>query len=351
MEQYSEEDVKLKRYLMGESSTEEQVLIEEQLFLDGDYLLRLQAIEDELIDDYVYDELPATERKRVETHLLSRHGGHTELSFAKALKRYAETQAEVIVTTPEPVPHQSTRPSHNAGLRWFLPTLLRRNRRAGFLLVATALVILAVVVWLAVSFTRSRQGQIELMQAQSPATQQPQPTLPPVPTRDSGKIVAEKDTGDGAVRPGETPTPATPRAGVDKEDVAERRKHSQGASPSIERQPALSLAFLLLPGGAVRGEERTKTISLPPDVSTVLLQLALVEDDYRSYTAMLQAGEQTIRTWTGLKAKDSTSGRVVSVSVPAGVLRQRNYQVRLSGLAPDGQAQEILTYFFQVSDR
>ena len=71
MKQDPEQESQLRRYLLGELRLEEQVLIEQRLFLDRDYAELAQGVEDDLIDDYVHDDLTPVERQEFETHFLS----------------------------------------------------------------------------------------------------------------------------------------------------------------------------------------------------------------------------------------------------------------------------------------
>ena len=124
------------------------------------------------------------------------------------------------------------------------------------------------------------------------------------------------------------------------------------SAPTPEGSSARSLTFLLLPGGAVRGEGKSKTLTLPHDVGSVVLQLPLVEGDkYDSYRATLQSGGRTIRIWSDLESSNADTVIFVLVTVPAKLLRQQNYQVKLVGMTAGRPAQEIATYTFKVAKR
>ena len=49
-----EEELILKRFLLGELSPSEQSDIEERLFADPQYFSQFRAAEDDLIDEYLY---------------------------------------------------------------------------------------------------------------------------------------------------------------------------------------------------------------------------------------------------------------------------------------------------------
>lgn len=67
----NDERLKLRAYLLGVCvDLAEQEEIEEKLLLNADFFQELLLQEDELIEDYVYDELRASERKSFENHFL-----------------------------------------------------------------------------------------------------------------------------------------------------------------------------------------------------------------------------------------------------------------------------------------
>ena len=84
----SEQEHKLRRYFLGELKFEEQVLVEQQLFLDNDYAEVAQVVEDDLIDDYLHDDLTVDERRRFEGRFLKRPEREVDLRIANALSRY-----------------------------------------------------------------------------------------------------------------------------------------------------------------------------------------------------------------------------------------------------------------------
>ena len=64
MKEDVEHEAELRQYLLGELTLEEQVLLEQRLFLDSEYAQLAQSVEDDLIDDYVHDDLTEAEREK-----------------------------------------------------------------------------------------------------------------------------------------------------------------------------------------------------------------------------------------------------------------------------------------------
>lgn len=357
MEKHSDEESALKQYLLGELDQEEQLLIEERLFLDNEYLLRLQTLSDELIDDYLVDELPVAERKKFETWFLSNHERQADFRFAKAFKRYCETEAGQQASTS----HSSlTQASRSPAISWLslLASPFSRQPIVSFSLAAAALLILCVALWLVLNFTfLSRPERSQPIVTQSPT---PQPTAvireqqPPAP--DSGDVRLHENINGEAEQPDKRRNYTKDFERTEEKTlVAQRERNSRqprGASTSKERQPSISLAVLLIPGGDVRGESRANIVQLPANLNSLILQLPLVEqDDYIRYEATLRTDNRTLRTWTGLKSTMTESIKIVPVAVPSKLLRQQGYQIKLTGITADKQAQEIATYSFQVEKR
>src|SRR5436305_9553492 len=82
----------IEKYLLGELSPDEQTELETQYFGDPDLLERIDAAEDELIDDYVRRQLPPDRRLRFESHFLNEKRLE-RVRMAEALHRAAAPRA------------------------------------------------------------------------------------------------------------------------------------------------------------------------------------------------------------------------------------------------------------------
>src|SRR5215471_4881323 len=80
---------RLVRYLLGDLSEEEQVEIEDHAFGDPQHLLYLQAVESDLIDEYVRDRLTKSERRQFEDRFLASAERRRKVDFARALASVA----------------------------------------------------------------------------------------------------------------------------------------------------------------------------------------------------------------------------------------------------------------------
>ncbi len=348
MEQDAQENLELRRYLLRELNAEEALRVEARLFLESEYVQQLHATEDELADEYVYEELSPDERERFETHFLSDPERSKGLEIAKALKEYISAESAM-----------SPLPADAGGRQVILPPPARRTLRtlvwgwrpAVRLSLAAAIVVIALGCLLLILRAARRQSQPPLAQAQLPAPQEGVAT--PEPRHEENGI--NNQVGDGNAQSAQGPQNVAHHSREQSADGNEpvsagneSRSRRNGEKSSTRREK--SIFALLLPVGPVRGEGTEKKVVLPADASVVHLQLALIgEDRGRKYEVTLRADDGgDIKTWTGLRSIRSKSGRVISIMVPARLLKQRNYSVALRDIPPAGEARDISTYHFQV---
>lgn len=356
MKQQSMDELELRRYLLGELTQDERVRVEARLFLDDEYLSQLKAVEDELADEYAYDELTAREREKFESDFLAWPERRVNLRIAQALKRFAASEA----ATPN---HASSLPSTASAAETgtkqlpatghFAPltSLFGRRPAFGLSLAAVALIALSLLAWLVAESWR-RQHTDAQMQAHEPAPRMTEPAAQPAPSPASNLPANGGSSGEGvetAERQGRH-RGETAGAGRSSEAKKGRQEESRrGSSPPVRQTPTQIITFLLLPGGALRGEGRIRSLSVSSETGIVMLKLPLADAyEYHSYRATLQTGGRP-RTWDNLKPEvDAQYGRVVSVKAPASLFRQQSYRMELSGVTDAGEILKLTSYTFQV---
>lgn len=79
----------IKQYLLGELAEEQLESVEERLFADDDFFEEFQLVKDDLLDQYVNNELTPSERRHFEQHFLTTSERREDLRHAQALARYA----------------------------------------------------------------------------------------------------------------------------------------------------------------------------------------------------------------------------------------------------------------------
>jgi len=100
MTSHSEGDLQIREYLLGNLSEEDQRLADERLLTESGFLDDLLAGEDDLIDDYVCDDLSQGNRSKFEQHFLCTPERQQKLKFAIALNRYVSNVPQPGKPTP-----------------------------------------------------------------------------------------------------------------------------------------------------------------------------------------------------------------------------------------------------------
>lgn len=321
MKQDAQQEMKLRRYLLGELPFEEQVLVEQRLFLDREYVELQQAVIDDLIDEYLVDELRGSEREKFVNHflLLPEHGA--DLRVAEALKKYLAENTPATETDTNN-PHTNEPPG-------FLPFSFLNKPLVWLSLSVAAFIILSVSAWIAI---RAMRGQGDgPQQAREPQPTQSQPDNrqqpAPVPPNDNRVETAEKGNTNGS--------PAQP------DKPPERR-----SGP-----PHTVVTATIYAGSPTRGGGSRTKVTIYDDTKEVVLRLPLeFSESYERYRAELLSGERKIEGQSDLKSQvDNKYGPVVVVQFSADTLREQSYRIKLYGVPTDQQSAEPpVTYPFNV---
>lgn len=181
----AKEQVTIRRYLLGKAVPEEQALLEERLLRDSDFYEELLVAEDELVDQYVANQLPEAEIQSFKTNFLSTPERRQKLGFARSLRRYvnegAKDRAEGVKSDPGGEVAQ-TGPKKRPAV-WFLPT---QNPILSYAL-GVAVLLLVVGAWIATNnWSTPQTGPGNVLTV----------VLTPGLTRESGQIKAVQIPSD-----------------------------------------------------------------------------------------------------------------------------------------------------------
>ena len=330
-----EEDLLLKRFLLGVLSQGERGEVEERLFADPEYFRQFRAAEDELTDEYLYGDLDAVERERFETYFLTTPERRESLRVARALKQYIAKNAVAPVAEHADAAELADANARDAAVRVLRPEKRNffdflRTPALRFSLAAAAVLIVALGVWLLVSAILQDKSDPALKAGTSDPRPSPTQLVEATPEQTNREPVVP-------------PTPAGNSNGNALKDGGDR-------NPKPQRQTTSRVyAFLILPLGPVRGngDDGGNNVSVPADAGTVKLRVPLIADSGRGrYRVTLQtdAGKD-IKTWTNLKPARGKTGRTVSVNVHASTLTQQSYRLVLA--ASSGIT--ISTFHFKVT--
>jgi hypothetical protein len=83
----------IRHYLLGQAMPDDSSQLEEGLLTDSALFQELLIVEDELVDQYLSDELSPNERQSFETHFLVAPEHQRKLGFGRALHRYMDAAA------------------------------------------------------------------------------------------------------------------------------------------------------------------------------------------------------------------------------------------------------------------
>ncbi len=354
MRQDIEEDVLIKKYLLGFLPQEEQLQVEERLFFDRKFLQMSRVVEDDLIDEYLYEELSQGERENFERHFLSTPERREALRIAKALKSYISANP---VLAPPVAANQAQR-AHSAKPS-LLSTLRFQNLSWKLPLAFAALLAIACLLWLLIIVLRTPDRTRPVQEAQQT----------PPPGRNQNSPPQEEERRTGNANPDvETQNRQGQYAEQKKREPSGREVARRGKGPVRRRGPDEQVyptdpqpqgsaepthVALLTPSGPTRGGGSINEVNAPVDVKTITLQLPLVEDaGYESYQAILTSDDSRVRrSWKGRSITDPKARQIVSITMPAQFLRQQNYRIKLVGLSPSRGPREIQTFYFRVPER
>ncbi len=280
----------LRRFLLGDLAEEERARIEELVLNDTGVFEQLGAIEDDLIDAYARDELPAAQRSAFEQWLHTAGEQKTRVALAKDLDTWIARRG----STKNRSDGEVSSPTESAELRPF-----PRRRSATYLPIAASLLLLLTTAGLIHKTGRLDSSVAGLSRQLEGKTER----------------VAQLERRLGAMQQGQQ----LPEKGI--------------------------VPVWLAP--QLRGPGEAPRVILSPAVEIVRLQLDLGgETGYRSYRVRLEsASEQVLWSWQGLVVRHKDWGGCVIAELPAGLLAGGSYQLALEGITAPGEAPQQLAFF------
>lgn len=309
-----EEQIKLddlfRGYLLGDLTSAECDRIERAYLKEQDVLDQLLAVEDDLVDEYLSNQLEPEERRKFELHLLRTPGQHERLTNARLLAQTIELR-------------QAHEPKTHYGLvaqvgNWF-------DRLAQKRVLAFAIVVLLVfAAWLAI---RNRQinERLQVLQAERAHLIEEQRKL-------SEKLseVAQQNTNSNQ---------EAPQIAVE----ANTNNSTQNRNRNLTR-----IATFVLPVTTMRGSSGS-SFRIDPDMTEVQLHAQIQNPEYKSYEADLQTADgQSLSKWKKLKSVQGANGAAILIKIPASKLRGRNYVLRVSGITAEGRVEDAGFYTFEI---
>ncbi len=309
MENELDKNKAARSFLLGNPSETKRAELEDGFLAQDDFYQELLSAEDELIDAYVRDELPAPERALFERRRLTSPHLRERVKFAAAL---FQSVSKKTVAAPTLVPAVTVSWWHPLAAAFHI-----RSPALGLGFAAALLVIVLGGLWFLTDELKK-----------SPAPEQAQTIQPPpVSPRESPTT-------------GVTPEPQKPTTAEIKADPPPVRETPEKAAPVLA-------TFTLTPG-LVRSESGSGPLVLRAVVTEVRLRLTLEGEPYEKYRATISTPEGT-RVWSGELSEGSLKkSTLLTLNLPARVFKNGDYVIDLSGANAPGKWESVADYSFRI---
>jgi anti-sigma factor RsiW len=315
------------RYLLGRLPEDEQTRFEEQLLESEALFEALEEAESELIDEYVGDMLSADDRRRFELYFLTQPERRARVEFARALREAAvehgrEKRSRAVSAGQEIA----------AWWRRWVASLILQPQFAAL----AACCLIAIFGGLILALMDNSRLRQQLQQAQTERAETRQ--------RSAAQLVAAESqlSNERSLR-----------------QRAEEALDHLNAGPKESGRPAivsfvLSAFFRPVRGGESQPKLKSQQLLIPAAAKRVSLTfpVQVQSPDFTGYRISLRRADDPgqIEIWgrSGLRAV-SKSGQRIRIPLQADLLIKGEYQLKLSGVLSDNNAEPIGEYRFTVA--
>ncbi|HEY6347780.1 MAG TPA: hypothetical protein VI636_00070 [Candidatus Angelobacter sp.] len=299
----SERTARIVRFFLGQMPADERTEFERQFLVDDEVFEEIIAAENDLIYAYARGKLRAEEKSRFEAHFLSTPERRERVDFAMSLASYNADLAARDKIRAEP--RQGS----------ILPFLVAAKSLSRFVLVAVIVTIVFAGAWM---IRTNRQLVREI--------------------RDS-------HTREQELRR----TSADLYARLQKERLAAA---GQPGAPGMPLNEGATLSLVLSADVARSGGQRN-ILPIARPFPRIILLLEKPYDDFLNYDVLLETVEGG-RIWSKKNVPGSPASKektAVPVEMPAHLLMNGDYVIKLFGASPNGNLDEIEAYSFRVARR
>jgi hypothetical protein len=328
-------DKTIIRYLLNELSAEDQARFEEAYLSDGSLFERVQALEEELIEDYVKGKLSGHEWHRFERHYLASDQRRARIEAARELVHVCSLRA------PEQTAADDRVESKFFSLRSRLLSLAKPRPAPVFGFAAVLLLLVAAGI--AIELLRLR-GQLATLDKERAAIERQAGESERRLIHERGQLAEERKQRD---------------------DLREKLENLNSQLDRLERERAGSQGWKI----------QTVSLALTPDVRSIdkpnravisdrtnfiMLRVDLEGQEsgnLRSYRAVVKTVEGGREIWAqeGIKPQRRKSAHRLIVWAPADRFKAagaQDFTLTLSArTAPGKDYEELESYYFQVTTR
>jgi len=320
------------RYLLGRLPDDEQAGFEEQLLESEALFEALKEVESELIDEYVGDTLSADDRRQFELYFLIQPERRARVEFARALREAAAEHSRA-KRSRAAVPEIAASPDTTAWWRRWGEFLIPRPQFAALAaccLIATFTVLGGLI--LALRDNSQLRQQLQQAQAERAESQE----------RSAARLAAAESqlSSERSLRQ---------RAEEALDSLNVRTKKGGPAIASF----ILSAFFRPVRGGESRPMPKSQQFLIPAAAKRVSLtfDVKVQSSDFSSYRVSLRRANDLSQNeiWgrSGLPAV-SQPGQRIPIVLPAGLLIEGEYRLKLSGELSGSITEAIGEYRFEV---
>jgi hypothetical protein len=324
-------DAVLLRYLLGALPVDEAEPIEEASLVDGALAARLNALECDLVDEYVRGELEGPNLARFQSWYLSSPLRAQKVDAAKAILLIVEPLKDVPAPAPsaaktegKPAKIEANR-SHAPAAK-VAPALSYGKASAGasssgsrfgmfrawpMLGIVSAAAVLILIV--AVGFLTSRNKRLRNEVAET--------------KKQTTELTAKLNEEHAAAN-----------------SSAQKNGATDNLAHGLDNVATVTM-FLPSP---TRGASTVPTVKVPAGTGLVVLSLGLGANNEDSYRAQLMDPATQKVLWHSGVLRPGSDGTYVSVTVPAPVLRSKMYLLQLMHDTANGSSELLASYPFRA---
>jgi Sec-independent protein translocase protein TatA len=315
------DDKQIVRFLLGQLAEDKRTGIEDRMFTDDRFYEQVLAIQEELADDYVLENLTPDQRTAFERNFLRSPQRRERVEFATAFTRALESQTS-----------SETSVAFDRRAGWWR-SLFGLSNGFQWATVAGALALLIGASWLYVQ-NRTLSRSIEVARSEN------QELLNSSRDKDAaGEAQRQKLEHENADLRNQM------KATIEQKD--RELKAAKSASEAIGSSILTQIATFTLSPGLTRGSDEPEKVMISGKTQVIQLQLALPKpENYKGYLAEVRTARGNLVFSKSVPAAQQLSfGQAVSLTLPANQIPIGEYEVTLKGAA-DGKLQSVGYYYF-----
>ena len=317
-------------YLFGALPEEDLERFEARYLQDETLFEELQEIEDELIDDYASGALKTDQRSSFEQYFLRSTQRRDKLEFARSMTELAVAWKSVAAASA--ASHSEAKLGESNARRtsflkyWSRPVPSWRQWAA--IAAAVLVAVAAGTLWL-----RNRELRRQLTAAGANAA----------------KLRQDAEANSTLA----TDTQAQLAAEQQQSQKIEEQFEQLQQSFSNEARKVVVTAFLgveyLAQNTRGGGERKVKTLGVPANARMLRLGLEFEKRSFESFTITLRGADGgTVWKRGGLKARAIGDKQRIMLTIPAESLPAGNYDLSVSGVPPEGDAELVGRYYLKL---